>query len=274
MEKLDRLGWAAGIRFSAYGRRLGIRVNDAGVLDGLLDRLPPIRKPLAPSLVDRLYSLRVGGRDSRSTVRRFHLLYRNAAMLARSLDFEEVLEQLESDLQLYVARVARRRVFVHAGVVGWRGRAIVIPGRTFSGKTSLVAALVRTGATYYSDEYAVFDARGWVHPYPKPLSLREKAAARPRRLRAEALGAQVGVAPLPVGLIVASTYHRGARWRPRRLSQGEAVLALLADTVAARSRPAAALATLREVASHAVALRGIRGEADELVGALTRSVEG
>ena len=43
-------------------------------------------------------------------------------------------------------------------IVTWgRGRAIVIPGRTFSGKSTLVAELVRAGATYYSDEYAVED---------------------------------------------------------------------------------------------------------------------
>src|SRR4051795_2847365 len=32
-----------------------------------------------------------------------------------------------------------RRVFIHAGVVGWNGGAILIPGASFSGKTRLVA---------------------------------------------------------------------------------------------------------------------------------------
>jgi len=273
MEKLDRLGWAAGIGFIAYGRRVGIRVSDGEVVERLLDRLPPIRRPLALPVVDRLYSLRVGGQEPRSSVRRFHLLYGNATMLVRCMDFDEALDHLESDLQLYVARAARRRLFVHAGVVGWGGRAIVMPGRTFNGKSTLVAALVRAGASYYSDEYAVFDARGQVHPYPKPLSLRDQGAGRARRLPVESLGGQVGTLPLPVGLIVASRYRPEARWRPRRLSPGEAVLTLLADTVAARSRPAAALATLHEVASRAVALRGVRGEAHEVVGSLTKSAE-
>jgi hypothetical protein len=274
MEKLDRLGWAAGVGFSAYGRRLGIRVSDGRVLEGLLDRLPPGRRPLAFPSVDRLYSLRVGGQDPGSGIRRFHVLYGNTVRLARSTDLDEALDRLEEDLRLYVARAARRRIFVHAGVVGWRGRAIVIPGRTFTGKSSLVAAMVRAGATYYSDEYAVFDPQGRVHPYPTPLSLREAGAARPQRLPAEALGRPVGVVPLPVGLIVASRYHPGARWRPRRLSPGEAILALLAETVAARSRPAAALAALRQAVSGAVALRGRRGEAEVLAGVLMTGLEG
>jgi len=68
----------------------------------------------------------------------------------------------------YIALWARRRVFVHAGVVAWQGRAVLIPGRTLSGKSWLVRALVRAGAEYYSDEFAVLDARGRVHPYPLP----------------------------------------------------------------------------------------------------------
>ena len=177
MEKLDRLGWAAGICFSAYGRRLGIRTSDGQVLEGLLGRLPPVRRPLAFPGVDRLYSLRVGGQEHGSRIRRFHVLYGDTVRLARSMDLEEVFDRLEEDVQLYVARSARRRIFVHAGVVGWRGRAIVIPGRTFTGKSTLVAALVRAGAAYYSDEYAVFDQQGRVHPYPTPLSLRAEGAA-------------------------------------------------------------------------------------------------
>ena len=34
-------------------------------------------------------------------------------------------------------------------------------------------ALGRAGALYYSDEYAPLDGEGFVHPYPKPLSLRK-----------------------------------------------------------------------------------------------------
>ena len=69
-----------------------------------------------------------------SNTRRFNILYRNAGQLARTKDTDLILEALERDLQLYVAEKARRRVFVHAGVVGWQGKAIVIPGRTMSGK--------------------------------------------------------------------------------------------------------------------------------------------
>jgi hypothetical protein len=100
-----------------------------------------------------------------------------------------------------------------------------------------------------------------VHPYPKPLSIRPETAGRPQKCSAEALGGSTGVKPLPVGMVAVSQYKPGARWRPRPLTPGKAVLALLANTVPARNRPEAALATFRQVVSQAPVLKGTRGEA-------------
>jgi len=179
---------------------------------------------------------------------------------------------LESDLQRYVAEAAPRRLFVHAGVVGWRGRAIVLPGRTFTGKTTLVAVLVKAGATYYSDEYAVLDAHGCVHPYARPLAVREHGALeRATRYAVEALGGRPGVTPLPVGLVIVSQYKPTARWRPRQLSAGEGALALLAHTISARRQPELALATLHHVVSRAPVLQGVRGEAEDVVDVILKT---
>ena len=272
MEKLDRLGWAAGLCFVSYGRRVGIRVNDPKVLEHLPGVLPPGWKPATSPIVDHLYSLLVGSAGQGSTVRRFNLLYAGPARLARTLNLGEVFESLQSNLHLTIAEAARGKLFVHAGVVGWRGRAVVLPGRTFSGKTTLVAALVRAGATYYSDEYAVFDTRGRVHPFPIALSIRDETGDRSRKWPAEALGGLPGVQPLPVGLVAFNRYRPGGRWRPRVLSPGQAMLALLANTVAARRRPKAALAALQQVVSHAPILKGGRGEAEEMIEAILDQV--
>src|ERR1700730_3021808 len=133
MEKIDRLGWAAGISFTALGVRVGVRVNDPAALERLLGHLPPGWKPSPLPVVERLYSVVMGGGNIGSRVRRFSLLYADRNELVRSLQPEEVFEVLESDLQFHIAQAAPRRLFVHAGVVGWRGRAIVIPGRSCSG---------------------------------------------------------------------------------------------------------------------------------------------
>src|SRR5882724_8587214 len=188
MAKLDRLGWADGMSFSAYGVRFGLRVNDKAVLKSLLTRLPPSSQPSDAHVVNHLYSLTGFANSANGRIHRFNLGYWNLARFARTRSFDELLDGFESHVQLTVAEYAPRRVFVHAGVAGWQGRAIVIPGMSFSGKSTLVAELLRAGATYYSDEYAVIDERGRVHPYTRDLRIRAETR-RIERLRPEQFGA-------------------------------------------------------------------------------------
>ncbi|MCH7606976.1 MAG: hypothetical protein IIC94_00180 [Chloroflexi bacterium] len=258
--------------FVAHGLRIGIRMNDPQLLDELPQRLPPGWRPASSNVVDRLYSLIAGGDGGRSGVRRYSLLYAGAARIARSMDPDEVLDRLEDDVRLYVAEWSRRKLFVHAGVVAWEGRAIVIPGRSYSGKSTLVEALVRAGATYFSDEYAVFDDHGLVHPYRVPLSLRKGADMPPEKVRVDMPKPPGGLKPLPVGVIAVATYRPGARWRPRPLSPGQAVLSLLANTVAARRKPEQVLTKLARIVEGTRVLRGSRGEAVETAGPLLAAV--
>lgn len=227
----------------------------------MLDRLPPGWQAKRGGTVERLYSLVVGGNGD-SRVRRLNVLYGNAGLLARTRRLEDALDTFAADVQLHVAERARKRVFVHAGAVGWRGRAIVVPGRSFSGKTTLVAELVRAGATYYSDDYAVFDAHGHVHPFPRPLSMRPEGEHVQERHPVESIGGVAGERPLPVGLVVVTEYSSRVRgWRPRGLSAGQGVLELFAHAVAARRRPAEVLEALEGAAADALILKGRRGEA-------------
>ena len=84
---------------------------------------------------------------------------------------------------MYVAEFSTPHLMMHAGVVAWKGKAIVLPGTSHAGKTTLVTALVEAGATYYSDEYAVLDAKGHVSPYARRLSLRDGPFGEARRAR-------------------------------------------------------------------------------------------
>jgi hypothetical protein len=190
------------------------------------------------------------------------------------MDLEELFETLESSLHFNVAVGARHRIFVHAGVVGWRGRAIVIPGRSMSGKTTLVAELVRAGATYYSDEFAAFDIHGRVCPYARPLMVREEESKdRQKRYSVEALGGRTGIKPLPVGLVAVTAFQAGTQWRPHALTPGQALLALMDNTVLARLQPETALKFLQPVALGATVLEGRRGEARDVVERLLNEME-
>ena len=268
MSELDRVAWAGGIAFLTHGIRVGIRVDDPAVLDRLPAHLPPDWKPLADPVVKYLYSIRVARNGGRQGGRHAHRLYSGPNITSSATNLEKTLDDLAANLDFAVSVSARRLLFVHAGVVGWRGRAILIPGRSMSGKTTLVAELVRGGATYYSDEFAVLDAKGRVHPYARRLALRIPGTGRVRRCSVEELGGRAGRRPLPVGLIVVTEHRPGARWRPRPLSRGQALLALLDNTVLARHRPEVAVHTLRRAVSTARAIRSRRSEADGMVASL------
>jgi hypothetical protein len=66
-----------------------------------------------------------------------------------------------------------RLLFVHAGVVAFDGRGMILVGESGVGKTSTVAALVRRGATYLSDEVALLDPEaGVVIPFTLPMAVK------------------------------------------------------------------------------------------------------
>ena len=272
MANLEKVGWPAGMAFTAHGVRVGVRATDPSVMEEIESRLPTgWKRRLNPS-VDHLASLVVGDREKRGPVRKLHVVYSGAIRAFRSTQLPEAMNFLEHHLEEFVAQMAPDRIFVHAGVVAWKGRAIVIPGSSHSGKTSLVTALLAAGATYYSDEFAVIDERGRVHPYARPLRIRDQDDLG-RRVTAAEMGARSGRGSLPVGLVASTRYEPGARWRPRPLSHGEAALELLSHTVPARFRPRQVMRVLDAAARRASGLKGRRGEASEMAGALLEAIE-
>jgi hypothetical protein len=270
--RIDRLGWSAGTCVRACGWSVGVRVNEPALLAQLAACLPPGWRPAVSPDVDAVYSLWAarprGGATGRNRV------YAGSERRASTPDLGHALAVLESEIRLGLALGARGRTFVHAGAVGWRGRAILVPGRSRSGKTTLVAELVRQGALYLSDEFAVLDARGRVHPFTKPLSIRGAGGcdAHARRQTVEDLGGRSARRPLPVGLVAFTEYHEAAAWEPVPLSAGAAVLELLAHTVPARLRPAESLHALARATSRAALLKGPRGDAAEAAARLLDSV--
>ena len=256
-----RSPWVTGRSIVAYGVRVGIQTNKPKFLDSLLARIPNIWQASSPSPIERVFSVRVGTTGLRKRGRLTHQLFEDHQIVANSTELDLILDVFDKQLKIYVAEMARRRVFVHAGAVEWQGKGIVIPGRSFSGKTSLVAELVRAGATYYSDEYAVLDRHGRVHPYPTPLAIRQPGSHRQTNTSAQELGGRVGAKALPVSLIVVSRYEPGKEWHPRQLSPGLALLELLNNTIPARRRPEAVITTLQKAVGQAVTLKGARGEA-------------
>ena len=200
------------------------------------------------------YSWNQNGRDS---------LYKNEEAVSVRAKREDLLESLGSAVRIAVAEYAVGRVFIHAGVVGWKGKAIIIPARSFKGKSALTAALIREGASYYSDEYAVLDEKSRVHPFPKALSLRGiKNDFDQVDHTVESLGGKAGKRPIPVGMVVITEYKKGAKWNPKKLNSGQGVMELINNTVPIRRDPHFALPILSRVGSNAMIVKSKRGEAE------------
>jgi len=273
MDEIDGAPWADAAMFTSFGVRIGIRVNQSNVL-GLLDgMLPPGCSPSSARSAHRLYSLIVGGSGQEGGIGRDNLLYDGEERLAKMPELAPVLKLLEINLRHTVAEMAPRRVFVHAGVVEHRGRAIVIPGSSMAGKSTLVSELIKKGATYYSDEYAVLDEKGLVYPFPKPVSLRTQGSFEAIDYDVDLFGATTGVKPVPIGLVVIARYSAGARWRPRTLTQAQGVLALLSHSIAARRDPRRVMSSLRRALASALVIKGMRGEASGLAEHLLERLE-
>jgi hypothetical protein len=66
-------------------------------------------------------------------------------------------------------------------------------------------------------------------------------------------------------LFIVSRYKPEAHWRPRQISPGVGLLKILDNTVSARRAPAVAMSTLKQVVSDALIVRGVRGEASQVV---------
>jgi hypothetical protein len=242
-------------------------------MDRLVPFLPPQWEAIEPPRrLDALYSWVVGG-ERRPNVRTFDVMYEGAGRIARTLKPDELFEKFESNFRMTVALFSRRFVFIHAGAVGWRGRAILIPGRTLAGKSTLVEALVRAGAEYFSDEYALLDRSGRVHPFAKPISIRMPATLRQESREVEEIGGRAAERAMKVGAILVTRYREGAQSRFRQATRAQGALDLVANAVAARWAPARVLRSTCNASAGAIVLRGPRGEAKEVVERLLAALD-
>ena len=258
MHGLDDIGWDHGFSFSSYGTRLGARVSEPELLGSLQTRLPLESNITSEPIVDRLFS--VLSKNTKTGEQRFNL-YWDHMLFGKDLNHEDMLDKFDAIASLAVAELSDEKLFVHAGVVGWKGKAILIPGKSHSGKTTLVKELVKCGATYYSDEFAILDEQGYVMAYPKPMSVREPGIVKQRDVPVEDIGGKIGDKRLPVGLVVVSQYKKRAKWKPTALTPGNGLLAILDNTHSAQRAPERALEILRKVTESSRILNGNRGEA-------------
>jgi hypothetical protein len=215
--------------------------------------LPFCHQEIPETTADHRFTL-VSNKSGRDT------LYENGVIESMRLPRAEVLSRLESRIRLTVAEYAVDHVFIHAGVVVVKGKAIMLPGRSYSGKSTLTSELVKLGATYYSDEYAVLTVEGTVIPFLKPLTLRvglDEREIYPVDLQRLASSA----ASVPVGRVIFTKFEDGARFAPVELSKANGVLELIKDSISIQRNPAFTFDVLSKMSQDTTFSQGIRGDA-------------
>ncbi|MEQ1605243.1 MAG: hypothetical protein ABL999_10275 [Pyrinomonadaceae bacterium] len=255
--------------FESYGVFVRIESNDAEAFSGattvahrsLLENVTEI----SSERFDHEFSLdRLANGDL--------MLVHNGVELGASDTSLKAFRFFDSILRVSVGEIAPDRVFLHAAVVGWKGKAIVMPADSFQGKSTLTTELVKHGAEYYSDDFAIIDRDAFVHPFPRRIAMRTEDF-KTYDLGIEELGGIVGSEPIPVALVLLTRYDAQADWNPQIETAGSGVLKLIPFTLSIRNRPEFSVAVLHKLASRAIIVSSLRGSAERFAKTLLDFVD-
>jgi hypothetical protein len=220
MEELD---------LTYYGVRIHLVAAAETTLCSRLRETIPLEDPMPAGSEPASVSYTVTAGASLDTEEQSgYIICRDGREVVSKATEEEVMEWLWQDIDCTIAVHNRRLLFVQAGVVGWHGVAIVIPGPRQAAKSALVAELVRRGAVYFSDTFAVLDETGQVHAYARPLLLESEHRQTSDLWLARG---QAPTEPVSIGLIVAGAYQPGCTWRPAIVQGARALWSLFEHTV-------------------------------------------
>jgi hypothetical protein len=168
-----------------------------------------------------------------------------------------------------IAREISGHVMIHGScVAGPLGGAVVLPGGTGAGKSTLTAACVAAGLAYVTDELVALDrGTGTVAPYPKPLSLQGE-----RLVPASSLGRVAGRPATPSALVF-PRYEPGAEVSDVPLDPGWSLLALAAHATNLAALGRTALTWLAGLALTCPARQFTYRDAPQVVAAIERAAD-
>ena len=258
--------------FESFGVKIGIASNRKSLLRKVSGNLPDI----VPAQYLSVFEGETEHNFLLKKIGKTYRLFKNGEDIGFGDIYSEesLVNYFFGRMRLTIAEFAVGKVFLHAGVVGWKEKAIIIPGNSFSGKTTLVAELIKNGAVYYSDEYAILDENGLNFPFPKTLSMRGVIDEYKQvEMTAEDFGGEIGSQPLPVGMIFLAKYEKDAEWNPEVLSAGNAMMEILPHTIPIRFNPKYSLQVLNKIVNRAIIAKSKRGDATKVVNLLLRFFE-
>lgn len=268
-EKINfkKKNWKYVLGIECLGVKIGIRSNNFSLFNkiknNLSEILPIFYQESTESEVEHWISI-IKGEDKPNEF----TVYKDEEFAARNSSVEIIYDLIVSKIRATVAEFSSEYVFLHAGVVSWKGKAIIIPGKSRAGKTTLVSELIKRNCDYLSDEFAVIDKNGFVYPFPKKLSVRGIIDEhRQLDINIEEYGGIASEKPVPAGFILVTEYLNQKKRKPKIKinSSGEGVMSAVSNSISVRQNPKFVLEVLSKVANQAVVLETKRGEAAEFV---------
>jgi hypothetical protein len=251
-------GWGVSARLAVRGSRL---------LDLSLAALPPGFKTSRKSLVDPLLEVEPSGRG-RFVVRmegRLQFLGGTPAGIEAAV---------AGALETLAATQSDSFAFLHAGGISRGGKGILFAGRSGTGKSTLISALIRRGVKYLSDDLAPLDARARVHPFPRPLGLRLRAGAAATRISALDIGGRIERSTVPLSAVLCLSYDpKVVGIKVREASPRDAFKTILAHAPATRRRPEIVVPIVALAARRSRVFTGKRGDADEAADLILRFLD-
>lgn len=178
-------------------------------------------------------------------------IYRDDVMLFRSTAKSSVTAIFLERVLEYLIGVCTSGILLHAAAIARNGMALILPGNTGAGKTTLATWLVCRGFEYLTDELLSIDTEAMsVNGFARPLHL--KKAALPlfaemidmgsdavmesplgSHLSPTRLGAQVMRFARPCAVVLPE-YRAGARFELRALPKAQAATRLMGYVINAR----------------------------------------
>lgn len=239
--------------------------------------------PASTSNGDVYYLIDLGRREPR----RYRLL-RDDEQLIGSRSLADVIHQLMYQLVERVMERTDEFLLIHSGaVVSPRGDGILLPAEAGSGKTTLVAGLVRAGFGFLSDEVGVLDPlTRRLYPFPRAFNFKDGSLSVFPDLEAQDDGSPLrrgpgytglakirpgaGAGPSQVSFVIFPSHTPGVGTEVTALSPAETTKELWANAMNLPHFGARALPILAQVSRES---RGYRLVSGGLEGAVRAVVE-
>ena len=270
--QLERIDWEYRTPvLGALSHRFAIRTDDLDLGCYLAQLLGALALPEQPAA---WYSLL----HRSGTTRDEYTLYFGPECLNRSANAHEAVSWLLHHVNRQAIESCTGQLVVHAAAAESDGRALLLPAPPGSGKSTLVAGLVRAGLRYLTDDAAALDVSSLeVRPYPKPISI--KPGSQPSLRDVEPLGPDgahsagadwwvsassirgnsVAAAAQPA-LVIAPSYVAGATTSLSAMRAAETVMVLAENSFNLLSHGEAGLVVLARVARRCEGYRLVVGD--------------